>query len=89
LRKIFEQDPFHFALGTAAFFELHWRTFDAPKRTKYTAITRRGTQQPVTPLALVEKDARIGGHFLVCGGATPGTGDDGAKRYFHGHSNDV
>jgi hypothetical protein len=40
----------------------------------------------VTPLALVEKDARVGGHFFLGGGSTLWTGDDGVQCHFHGVS---
>jgi hypothetical protein len=67
-------------------FELHRRTFNAPKGTKHAAIARHWLKQFTTPFALVEKDARVGGHFFLRGGATFGAGDDGVQRYFHGVS---
>jgi hypothetical protein len=76
-------------LCTATLIELHRRTFDTPKGTENTAVSRQRTQQFATSFALVEKGAGVGGHFFLCGDSAFGARDDGAQRYIHGDSNDV
>jgi hypothetical protein len=76
-------------LRTATLFELHRWTFDAPKGTEHAAIACQWLKHFVTPFALVEEDARVGGHFFFCGESAFWAGDDGAQCYFHGDSNDV
>jgi hypothetical protein len=77
------------SLRTATLFELDGRTLDAAKGTEDAAVARQWLQQFVTPLALVEEDARIGGHFFLCVDSAFRAGDDGVQRYFHGASNDI
>jgi hypothetical protein len=50
--------------STAILRLLHGRTFDRSERTEHTAITRFGTKQCVTTLALVEEDACVYWHHL-------------------------
>ena len=69
--------------------ELHRRTFDAPKRADDAAIARHRPKYLATAFALVEKDARIGGHLFFGGGSAFGAGNDGLEHDFHGISNDV
>ena len=76
-------------LRTATLFELDGRTFHAAKGSGDAAIARQWREQLVTPFALVEKDARVGRHFFLCGGSAFRAGDDGVQRYFHGVSNDI
>lgn len=76
-------------LRAATPVELHRRTLDTPKGTEHTTVSRQRTQQFATPFALVEKDARVGGHFFLCGDSAFGARDDGVQRYFHGDSNEV
>src|SRR5258708_27539814 len=71
-------------LRAATPFELYRRTFHAPEGTEHATISRQRTQQSSTAFALVEENARVGGHFFLCADAAFGARDDGSKRYFHG-----
>ena len=75
--------------NVAAPLDLHRRTFDAPEGTEHAAIARQWLKHFVTPFALVEEDARVGGDFFFCGESAFWTGDDGTQYRFHGDSNDV
>src|SRR6267142_413451 len=78
-----DANPRTLSLGTTPFLELHRRALDASERTEHTAIARRRLEQFATPFALVEIDARVGGHFLDRGSPALGTRDGGVQRYFH------
>src|SRR5512142_846548 len=76
--------PFHaFESATTTSAGLHGGTLDGSIRAEHAAVALLRAQQSVASLALVEIDARVGGHPLVRAGTAIRTGDERVQRHFH------